>query len=398
MPRASKKNLPQKKAEILSENFFPVVGIGASAGGLEAFKKLLKAIPAKSGMAYIIVQHLSPDHESFLPEILQRETKIPVHEISNNVEVKPDNIYIIPSNKTLTATGGVLKLGPRSDGSKNMPIDIFFTSLADVHRSLAIGVVLSGSGSDGTKGLRNIKDLGGITFAQDPAGAAFDDMPQSAIDADVVDFILPPGKIPQQLMELSKTLNKGFSSDGNSLPDGQKEEDSYRQILAQLRFRNGVDFGNYKQTTIRRRILRRMALLKIENFIDYRQFIKENKEEQDLLFNDLLIRVTNFFRDPSTFNYLSEKVFPELFKNKLSNTVRIWIAGCATGEEAYSIGICLYEYLNEKDVAARVQIFATDVSEQAIAKARSGIYDKRQLEGVSDTRLEHFFTKTDGQY
>src|SRR6185437_7317803 len=257
---------------------------------------------------------------------------------------------------------------------------------------------LSGSGSDGTKGLRNIKNQGGITFAQEPAGAAFNDMPQSAIDAGVADFILAPDKIPQHLMELNKTLNKGFSADGNLLPEGQKEEENYRQILAQLRLRNGVDFSNYKQTTIRRRILRRMALLKIENFIDYRQFIKENKEEQDLLFNDLLIRVTNFFRDPSTFNYLTKKVFPELFKNKLSDTVRIWIAGCATGEEAYSIGICLYEYLNEKDATAHVQIFATDVSEQAIAKARTGIYDKKQLEGVSGTRLVNFFTKTDGHY
>ncbi|HEY5391577.1 MAG TPA: chemotaxis protein CheB, partial [Hanamia sp.] len=398
MPSASKKNPLNIKAKILSKNLFPVVGIGASAGGLEAFKKLLNAIPEKSGMAYILVQHLSPDHESSLPEILQRETKIPVHEISNNIEVKPDNIYIIPSNKVLTATDGVLNLSPRPDDHKNMPIDVFFTSLADVHQGHSIGIILSGSGSDGTMGLRNIKDHGGITFAQDPASAAFGDMPQSAIAAEVVDFILAPERMPQQLLDLDETMNRGFSSGGNPLPEGQKEEDAYRQVLAQLRLSNGVDFNNYKQTTIRRRILRRMALLKIENFIGYRLFIIENKEEQDLLFNDLLIRVTNFFRDPGTFDYLCEKIFPELLKNKLSNTVRIWIAGCATGEEAYSIGISLYEYLNNKDAATRVQIFATDVSEKAIAIARKGIYDKRQLEGVSDTRLQHFFTRIDGHY
>ena len=235
MPSASKKNPLNIKAKILSKNLFPVVGIGASAGGLEAFKKLLNAIPEKSGMAYILVQHLSPDHESSLPEILQRETKIPVHEISNNIEVKPDNIYIIPSNKVLTATDGVLNLSPRPDDHKNMPIDVFFTSLADVHQGHSIGIILSGSGSDGTIGLRNIKDHGGITFAQDPASAAFGDMPQSAIEAEVVDFILAPERMPQQLLDLEETMNRGFSSDGNSLPEGQREEEAYRQVLAQLR-------------------------------------------------------------------------------------------------------------------------------------------------------------------
>ncbi len=397
MLRASKKNSLNKRAKFLSKNLFPVVGIGASAGGLDAFKKLLNAIPEKSGMAYILVQHLSPDHDSSLPEILQRETMLPVHEISNNVEVEPNHIYIIPSNKLLMASDGILKLSPRGKNQKNMPIDIFFTSLADVHRSHAIGVVLSGSGSDGTIGLKSIKDQGGITCAQDPSGAAFADMPKSAIEAEVADFVLPPEKIPQRLLELEKSLNKPLSSTGHPTAEALTEDESYRQVLALLRLRHGVDFNYYKQTTVQRRVLRRMALLKIENFPDYRQFIKDNKDELHLLFNDLLIRVTNFFRDPATFEILCEKVFPELLKNKLSNTIRIWIAGCATGEEAYSMGICLYEYLNDTD-APRVQIFATDVAEQAIAIARAGTYDKRQLEGVSDTRLQQFFTKTDGHY
>ena len=392
-----KKTLPKEK-KILSKNLFPVVGVGASAGGLEAFKKLLKAIPEKSGMAYIIVQHLHPDHSSALPQILQRETSIPVHEISNNVEVEPDNIYIIPANKMLAATDGVLKLSPRPDDQKNMSIDIFFTSLAEVHQSHSIGVILSGNGADGTKGLKSIKDHGGITFAQDPASAAYGDMPQSAIEAGVADFILAPEKMPQQLLELDKTINKAFPAAMPATPEELTEEESYRQVIALLRTRNGVDFTYYKQTTIRRRILRRMALLQIKKVIDYQEYLKENKQEQELLFKDILIPVTEFFRDPKTFEYLCNTIFPELVKNNQSNTLRIWIAGCSTGEEAYSMGICLYEYLSAKVSDVRIQIFATDLSAESIAVARTGIYDKKQLEGVSDTRLEQFFTKTDGHY
>jgi two-component system CheB/CheR fusion protein len=398
MPNAPKKKPVKNKEKILSKNLFPVVGIGASAGGLEAFRKLLKAIPEKSGMAYIIVQHLHPEHSSSLPQILQRETNIPVHEISNNVEVAPDNIYIIPANKMLAATDGVLKLSPRPEDHKNMPIDIFFTSLAEVHQSHSIGVVLSGNGADGTKGLKNIKAHGGIAFAQDPASAAYGDMPQSAIDAGVADFILAPEKIPQQLLELDKTINKPFPAAKPATPEELTEEESYRQVLALLHIRNGVDFTYYKQTTIRRRILRRMALLQIKEVIDYQEYLKQNKQEQGLLFKDILLPVTEFFRDPKTFEYLSNTVFPELVKNKQSNTIRIWIAGCSTGEEAYSMGICLYEYLSDKVSDVRIQIFATDISEESVATARTGVYNKRQLEGVSDSRLQQFFTKMDGHY
>lgn len=403
MPEAPKKKLSNKKPSkkkpvILSENLFPVVGIGASAGGLEAFKKLLKSIPEKSGMAYVIVQHLHPEHTSALPQILQRETNVPVHEISNNVEIAPDNIYIIPTNKMLAATDGILKLSPRPNDQKNMPIDIFFTSLAHVHQSHAIGVILSGNGADGTKGLKSIKDHGGITFAQEPANAAYGNMPQSAIDAGVVDFILVPEKMPQQLLELDKTINKAFSAAKPASPEELTEEESYRQVLSLLRMRSGVDFTYYKQTTIRRRILRRMALLKIEKTIDYQEYLKQNKQEQDLLFKDILIPVTEFFRDPKTFEFLGNTVFPELIKNSQSNTLRIWIAGCSTGEEAYSVGICLYEYLSDEISDTRIQIFATDISEESIATARAGVYTKRQLEGVSDRRLQQFFTRTDGHY
>src|SRR5665213_3256511 len=232
----------QNTTKILSKNLFPVVGIGASAGGLEAFKKLIKAIPDNSGMAYILVQHLHPEHSSPLPEILQRETSIPVNEISDNVEVQPDHVYIIPSNKMLVATDGILQLSPRpSKDHINMLINIFFSSLAEVHQSHAIGIVLSGTGADGTLGLKNIKGQGGITFAQDLESAAYDGMPQSAIDAQVVDFILPPEKMPQQLLELNRTFNVLPPNDF-ATQDQLTEEESFKRILALLRVRNGVDF------------------------------------------------------------------------------------------------------------------------------------------------------------
>ena len=394
MPKEDKN-----KPKILSKNLFPVVGIGASAGGLEAFKKLIKTIPDNSGMAYILVQHLHPEHSSSLPEILQRETTIPVYEIRDNVEVQPDHIYIIPSNKMLVATDGILQLSPRPPrDQKNMPIDIFFSSLAEVHQSHAIGIVLSGTGADGTIGLKKIKDQGGITFAEAPDSAAYDAMPQSAIDANVVDFILAPEKMPQQLLELNRTINRLPSND-NATPGQITEEESFKKILSLLRIRKAVDFTYYKQTTIRRRILRRLAILKLEKIVDYLDYLKQHNDEQDLLFQDLLIPVTEFFRDSKTFENLCESVFPEIIKNKSNNNpLRIWIAGCSTGAEAYSMGICLYEYLSDKISSIKIQIFATDISEKAIAKARTGLYQKKELEGVPESRLQQFFTKTNGSY
>ena len=393
MPK-NQKNIKK----ISSKNLFPVVGIGASAGGLEAFKDLIKAIPQNSGMAYIIVQHLHPGHSSSLPEILQRETSIPVEEISDNVKVKPNHIYVIPVNKILVANDGVLQLSERPKEKKNMLIDIFFSSLAEVHKDRSIGIILSGTGSDGTAGLKRIKDVGGITIVQDADSAAYDDMPQSAIKSDVADFILAPQKMPEQLSEFVHTLNK-FDHNGDAYPVEKRTEENYRQILSLLRLRFGADFNFYKQSTIRRRILRRLAILKQEKIVDYLHYLQQNKEEQDNLFHDLLIPVTAFFRDPKTFEYIRDTIFPELIKDKsFINPLRIWVAGCSTGEEAYSIGISLYEFLSDKLSSVKIQIFATDISEHAIAKARAGIYSKRQLEGVSDQRLQQFFTKIDGSY
>lgn len=378
-----------------SVNRFPVVGIGASAGGLDAFKRLLKAIPEDSGMAYVLVQHLDPSHESLLPEILQKVTSIPVREITDDIKVLSDHIYIIPSNKMLIANDGVLELSDRitKKGERNLPIDLFFKSLSEVHKAHAIGIVLSGTGSDGTIGLRAIKDNGGITFAQDEKSAVYGGMPESAVHADVVDFILPPESIPEKLLEVIRITRRNGDEE-NFQP---QEEDVLKQLLLLLRVRKGTDFTYYKQSTIQRRILRRMALSKIDTPSEYLKHLREDKSEQDVLYQDILIPVTSFFRDPKTFDNLCHTVFPRLLdENNKIDTIRIWVAGCSTGEEVYSIAICIKEFLGEKQ--CRVQIFATDISEPAIAKARSGVYTKSELQEVSPSRLQEFFTKIEGGY
>ncbi len=389
------------KTKTLSENLFPVVGIGASAGGLSAFKSLIKAIPVDSGMAYVLVQHLDPTHESVLPEILQKVTPIPVLEITDDIKVKPDHIYILPSNKMLIANDGVLELSPRvnNKNERNLPIDLFFNSLAEVHQSHAIGVVLSGTGSDGTVGLRKIKDHGGITIAQDVDSAAYDGMPKSAMLAGVVDFIMPPDEIPLKLSTIAKSI---YQSDIDKLENGGPLPDFFQDILKLLRLRRGTDFTYYKQSTIRRRILRRMALNKIEEHAEYYKYLSDNKPEQDILYQDLLIPVTSFFRDTKIFTTFCDTVLPQILKNKTTaEPVRIWVPGCSTGQEAYSIAMCLKEFMNHGDadmLHRKVQIFATDISEPAILKARGGIYATTEMEGIDSQRHQDFFTKNNGGF
>lgn len=381
----------KSKTEIPIDRTLKVVGIGASAGGLDAFRKFLQAIPENSGLAYVLVQHLDPNHESLLAALLSKVTKLPVVEITANIEVQPGHIYILPSNKMLVATGKVLKLirrPPKSEKQPHLPIDIFLNSLAKVYKTNAIGVVLSGSASDGTIGLAAIKENGGITFVQDPQTAAYKGMPESAIAAGVTDHILPPDSIPGKIHALTQRTVTG-EAPGN--------EEVFREILILLKLRKGVDFTYYKQTTIRRRIHRRMVLSNYKYPGDYLDHLKENNQEQDNLYQDLLIPVTGFFRDPQVFEYICRAVFPVIAKNKeLSNPARIWVAGCSTGEEAYSFAICFKEFFGE--CKGLVQIFATDISERAIHKARAGIYSKKQLEGISSGRIGEFFTKVPAGY
>ena len=374
---------------------FPVAGVGASAGGLDAFKTLIKAIPDNSGIAWVLVQHQHPTYESMLTELLQKITALPVTEITNNLVIKANNIYVLPANKILSVKDGKLKLTPRSSDKTlvNYPINVFFESLAQMYQDHAIGIVLSGTASDGTKGLKAIKDHGGITMCQSVASAAYPGMPQSAIAAGVVDFILAPDKIAKKIIDIKKVTS--IDAADEKIPE--QDENSFKEILSLLHVHKGMDFTFYKQTTIRRRILRRMVLNKYKKIADYTSYLKENKTEINSLYQDILIPVTNFFRDEKTFNNLCEGVFPNLIKNKQADgIIRIWVAGCSTGEEAYSIAICFKEYLGDKD--EKVQIFATDLSEPAITKARAGIYSKADAEEVSHHRIKKFFTHVSGGY
>ncbi|CAA9200445.1 Protein-glutamate methylesterase/protein-glutamine glutaminase [Flavobacterium bizetiae] len=371
---------------------FPIVGIGASAGGLEAFRQFIEAVPSNSEMAYVIVQHLHPLHDSMLTELLSRVAKIPINEITDDIHLAPNNIYVIPENKMLTSYDGVLKLSPRQKDTKNQAIDVFFNSLAEVHLDLAYGVLLSGNGSDGTIGLKAIKKHGGITFAQD-IEAANSEMPQNAINAGVVDYVLSPSQIVAKLIELAKA-KENFIQENDP-----NDEVVFQEIIKILRHHSGVDFTYYKQTTIRRRIARRMALNKIVTLRDYLKVLQGDKVASEDLFNDLLIPVTEFFRDTKIFQIMREKVFPILTSRVTEgNSIRIWIAGCSTGEEAYTLAIALHEYLGENLEGKEIQIFASDISEVAIAKARIGFYRKSQMRNVSETILTKYFTANTSGY
>lgn len=349
-------------------------------------------------MAYVLVQHLDPTHQSMLPEILQRVTKIPVQEITDDVKLAPDHIYIMPSAKILTAEEGVLCLKPRENFKTNLLINIFFQSLAEVHKQYAYGVILSGTGSDGTDGLIAIRENGGITIAQDLNSASYPDMPKSAMEAGTVDYILSPEEIPAELLNIHKSYSK---VDKEVKPEklSKNDEPVFKQILSLLHQRGGIDFTYYKQNTIRRRIARRMGMRKKENPKDYLKFLRSSKTEQEALFQDMLIPVTSFFRDPETFANLSENIFSTLLKNRSGDEpLRLWVVGCSTGEEAYSLAILLNEFFekhSKKLDYSRVpaQIFASDISEIAIKAARKGIYTQAAVENLSDERLKKYFHK-----
>lgn len=371
---------------------FPIVGIGASAGGLDAFRQFLKAIPENSGMAYVLVQHLYPSHESILPEILSKYTKIPVLEITDDIHLAPNHIYVIPENKILTSIDGVLKLSPRENETRNAAIDIFLVSLAEVHLELAIGIILSGTGNDGSLGLKAIKRYGGITFAQDESSAAFSQMPLNAINEGVVDFILSPEAMPAKLIELNPA--KDTASSGDLVRD---EDKAFHEIFQIIRKSSGVDFSYYKQSTVRRRLARRMAISKTTSFTAFLKILSSDPGLKSLLFNDLLIPVTTFFRDPKVFAEIKERVFPSLINKKSGSTIRLWVAGCSTGEEAYSLAIAFMESLEEQENDFQIQIFASDISEASLAIARKGFYKEALLSNVSEAQLlKYFDRKADG--
>jgi two-component system CheB/CheR fusion protein len=392
---------------------FPIVGIGASAGGLQAFRQLLGALPLDTGMAFVLVQHLDPHHESILAELLSEATAIEVSEVTGDTRVEPNHVYVIPPSKGLILVEGMLQLVPRSlFGSAHMPIDSFLKTLADVQGSQAIGVILSGMGSDGTFGIQAIKGAGGIAFAQDPASARNDSMPRSAIAAGGVDFILTPEAIARELTRLGQhpysrllTPERAPPSSSAPRPEAQSEtaadaaaEASLAKILGLVRQGSGTDFSSYKKTTLRRRIARRMAVRRIEVLAEYARELETNAAEVMALYEDCLISVTSFFRDPEVFQALSERVFPLLIERAPDAPVRIWVPGCATGEEVYSIAMCLLERSAALSCNPALQIFATDLSETALAKARDGNYLSNIARDVSPERLQRFFTKAGDGY
>jgi len=378
---------------------FPIVGIGASAGGLEAVTALLRELPTNTGMAFVLVQHLAPTHESMLTELLARETSMQVKEIKDGMLVEANHFYVIPPNTNLGILHGALHLMPRGDEKgQHLPIDFFLRSLAQEQSSRAIGVILSGSASDGVLGLMEIKAEGGITFAQDEATAAHTSMPHSAVVAGCVDFVLPPKKIAHELDRIGQHpyLKHAIVKIEHTLPE---EEDNLRKIFLLLRQKSGNDFTYYKQSTILRRIKRRILLHKLERLEDYVRYLQGNPAEVEALFRDLLINVTSFFRDPEVFEGLQKIVFPAIVKNRPEGLpIRIWVAGCSTGEEVYSIAIALFEYLGDMAANTAIQFFATDLDVQAVDKARSGIYPDTISEAVSARRLQRFFSKVEKGY
>ena len=396
-PPAKEKKVPSEKKG--SERPNQIVAIGASAGGLEAITELLKNLLPNTGMIYIYIPHLSPDHKSILTSLLAKVTAMKVREVTDKILMQPNHFYIIPPDKEMTVLDGHIQLSPRAKNyTVHLPIDTFFTSLAASHMEDTVGVVLSGSASDGKKGLLAIKASGGLTFAQDDS-AKFNSMPKSAITSGAVDFVLSPKEIAMELIRISKhdkvkrNLVKAAEVEiDNSNPD-------LKAILDILLKQKLVDFGQYKMPTIKRRIVRRMLLNNIESLNEYALLIGEKTEEVNLLYQDLLINVTNFFRDTDAHEYLKSTLLPKLLKSKTDNEkLRIWIPACATGEEAYSIAMTILEIQAEQATNIPVQIFATDLSAQAIAFARIGEYPKADLEMVSPKRLQRFYTKTGSKF
>ena len=386
--------------ETVQTNTFPIVGVGASAGGLEAFTQLLAHLPIDTGVALVLIQHLDPKHESRLSDLLSRVTKMPVTEATNGMAVRPNHVYVIPPNSNMAIAQGALWITPREGRGLHLPLDFFFRSLADDQQASAIGVILSGSGSDGTLGLAEVKAAGGITFAQDKESAKFDGMPQSAIAGGVVDFILRPEEIARELARVGRHPYLVPSSAADRGRVDPTEEEPFRKIIALLRSAFGVDFTHYRDTTIMRRTTRRMALHSKETLAEYARKLAEDPSELQALYHDILINVTSFFRDPEMFEILKRKIFPAVLKTKTPQApFRVWTAGCSAGQEAYSLAIALSEFLDEKPVRTPIQIFATDLSETvALGKARAGLYPESIEAEVSPERLRRFFTKEDGNY
>jgi len=384
-------SVPPAKAVVPAR--FPIVGLGASAGGLEAFEQFFHSVTPDSGMAFVLVSHLDPSHASILTEILQRCTSITVVEAQDQMKVEPNFVYVIPPNRDMAIYHGVLQLSvPDQPRGQRMPIDAFLRSLAEDQGEQAIGIILSGTGTDGTQGLRAILGAGGVSLVQDPATAKYDGMPESAIKAGYASHVLPVGKMAEALLSGIRTLNQ--------MPAAPPDSGSgLNRILMHLRSGTGHDFSQYKKSTIGRRIERRMSMHNIDSQEVYARYLKEHPDEISKLFKELLINVTNFFRDPEAFIALKQEILPLLFADKPEDYVfRAWVAGCATGEEAYSIAILLREFMDETHHEFKILLYATDLDDDAIDVARAGFYPPNIAQDIHPERLRRYFVKEDAGY
>ncbi len=404
-PRAPKtasppeEDLPEENTAVQNGGF-PIVAIGASAGGLEAYTEFFRALPADTGMAFVLVQHLDPRHHSMLTEIIAKATRMPVEEVKSGVGIKAGRVYVIPPNALMVLAGGIFKLTPRSkDPGQHLSVNIFMRSLAEDRGNRLIGIIFSGTGADGTLGLEEIKAAGGITFAQDPASAKYDGMPRSAIGSGCVDFVLSPKAIAQELDRIHRHPYATLEPEPPPIESSQPQKGDFSVILEQLRSGSGVDFSQYKPNTIHRRALRRMVILKLDSLSEYAAYLTEHPDERQQLYEDVLIPVTSFFRDFEAFEALKTRVYPAIVKDKANKeSIRMWAPGCSTGEETYSLAMTLLEFLGDKAASYHVQIFGTDLNEKGIEKARAGVYRATIAEEISPERLSRFFVKVDEGY
>ena len=378
---------------------FPIVGIGSSAGGLEALEQFLRNVPEESGMAFVIVQHLDPTHKGIMPELLQRVTGMEVFQVRDRMRVKPNCVYVIPPNRDMSILHGVLHLfEPTAARGLRLPIDFFLRSLAEDRQEASIGVILSGMGSDGTMGLQAIKEKGGVTLVQDPASAKFDSMPRSAINAGLADLTAPAEDLPGKIIDY---LRHALVIAKTEFPLEEKDQSALEKIIILLRSKTGHDFSLYKKNTVYRRIERRMSIHQISRIAAYVRYLQENSQEVELLFKELLIGVTSFFRDPEAWEQLGGEVIPDLLAHRPTGScLRAWSTGCSTGEEAYSLAIVFKEALERAKPAENftLQIFATDLDQDAIDKARQGVYPANIAADVSPERLKRFFIKEETGY
>lgn len=381
------------------QNDLLIAAIGASAGGIEASMELLRNLPADTGMAFVLIQHLDPKHHSMLAELLSKETRMPVEEVTDGMRVEANHVYVIPPNATMSISDHKLQLASREESSRvHMSIDHFMRSLAEVQGGRAIGVILSGFGTDGTLGMAEIQAQGGVTFAQDEATAKSDGMPRSVTMAGYADYVLPPKGIARELARISRHpyIARGEAAEAKLVP---AENTGLSAIFQLVRRSTGVDFTHYRQTTILRRIHRRMVVHKIDKIEDYVKYLRTNTAEIKALYQDMLINVTSFFRNPAVFDALKAQAFPKILKNHTQGSaIRVWTPGCASGEETYSVAIALLEFLGDQASQVPIQLFGTDVSEASIAKARGGVYPQNIEGDVSAERLRRFFTKLESGY